>query len=94
MLLMSCACQMSQCSAVQSVSERMAWGRGVRGTVYSSSVVCSWQVCGAGGSAELWGQSGVEWSYPHKQHTQYGRLAIRLRVGRACGRFAMLIVKS
>ena len=31
MLLRSCACQMSQCSAVQSVSERMAWGRGVGG---------------------------------------------------------------
>ena len=29
MLLRSCACQMSQCSAVQSMSERMAWGRGV-----------------------------------------------------------------
>ena len=35
----------------------------------------------------------MEWSYPHKQHTQYGRLAIRLRVGRACGRFAMLMMK-
>ena len=31
MLLRSCACQMSQCSAVQSMSERMAWGRGVGG---------------------------------------------------------------
>ena len=31
MLLRSWACQMSQCSAVQSVSERMAWGRGVGG---------------------------------------------------------------
>ena len=42
MLLRSCACQMSQCSAVQSVSERMAWGRGVGGgSVVSSSVVCS-----------------------------------------------------
>ena len=41
MLLRSCACQMSQCSAVQSVSERMAWGRGVGGSVESSSVVCS-----------------------------------------------------
>ena len=27
----SWACQMSQCSAVQSVSERVAWGRGVGG---------------------------------------------------------------
>ena len=50
-------------------------------------------MCGDGGSAELGGQSGVEWSYPHKQHTQYGRLAIRLRDGRACGRCAMLMVK-
>ena len=41
MLLRSCACQMSQCSAVQSVSERMAWGRGMGGSVGSSSVVCS-----------------------------------------------------
>ena len=41
MLLRSCACQMSQCSAVQSMSERMAWGRGVGGgSVESSSVVC------------------------------------------------------
>ena len=31
MLLRSWACQMSQCSAVQSVSERVAWGRGVGG---------------------------------------------------------------
>ena len=30
-LLRSWACQMSQCSAVQSVSERVAWGRGVGG---------------------------------------------------------------
>ena len=30
----SWACQMSQCSAVQSVSERMAWGRGVGGGVH------------------------------------------------------------
>ena len=41
MLLRSCACQMSQCSAVQSVSERTAWGKGVMGSVESSSVVCS-----------------------------------------------------
>ena len=41
MLLRSCACQMSQCSAVQSMSERMAWGRGVGRSVESSSVVCS-----------------------------------------------------
>ena len=41
MLLRSWACQMSQCSAVQSVSERVAWGRGVGGSVRSSSVVCS-----------------------------------------------------
>ena len=39
--LRSCACQMSQCSAVQSVSDRMAWGKGGRGSVESSSVVCS-----------------------------------------------------
>ena len=45
-----------------------------------------WQ-CGA------WGQFGVEWSYTHRQHTQYGRLAMRLRVGRACGRCVMLMVK-
>ena len=41
MLLRSCACQMSQCSAVQSVSDRMVWGKGVVGSVESSSVVCS-----------------------------------------------------
>ena len=41
MLLRSFACQMSQCSAVQSVSERVAWGKGVMGSVESSSVVCS-----------------------------------------------------
>ena len=42
MLLRSCACQMSQCSAVQSVLERMAWGRGMGGgSVGSSSVVCN-----------------------------------------------------
>ena len=33
MLLRFWACQMSQCSAVQSVSERVAWGRGVGGGV-------------------------------------------------------------
>ena len=55
MLLRSCACQMSQCSAVQSVSERRACGRGVSGSVGSSSVVCSWQMCGDVGSAELGG---------------------------------------
>ena len=92
-LLRSCACQMSQCSAVQSVSERRAWGGGVRGSVGSSSVVCSLQMCEDVGSSQLGGHSGVEWSYPHRQHTQYGRLAIRLRVGRACGRCSMLIVK-
>ena len=42
MLLRSCACQMSQCSAVQSVSERMAWDRGMGGgSIGSSSVVCN-----------------------------------------------------
>ena len=47
---------MSQCSAVHSVSERMAWGRGMGGgSVGSSSVVCNWQVCGDVGSAELGG---------------------------------------
>ena len=63
------------------------------GSFGSSSVVCSWQMCGDGGREELGGQSGVEWSYPQMQNTQYGRLAIRLRVGRACGRCSMLIVK-
>ena len=92
-LVRSWACQMSHCSAVQSVSGRRAWGRSVGGSVGSSSVVCSWQMCGDGGREELGGQSGVEWSYPQRQHTQYGRLAIRLRDRRACGRCAMLMVK-
>ena len=50
-------------------------------------------MCGDGGREELGGQSGVKWSYSQRQHTQYGRLAIRLRDGRACGRCSMLIVK-
>ena len=92
-LVRSWACQMSQCSAVQSVSGRRAWGRGVGGSVGSSTVVCSWHMCGDGGREELGKQSDVEWSYPQRQHTQNGRLAIRLRDGCACGRCSLLIVK-
>ena len=61
-LVRSWACQMSQCSAVQSVSGRRAWSRGVGGSVGSASVVCSLQMCGDGGRKELGGLSRVEWS--------------------------------
>ena len=50
-------------------------------------------MCGDCGREERGGQSGVEWSYPQRQHTQYGRLAIRLRDGRGCGRWSMPMVK-
>ena len=50
-------------------------------------------MCGDVGREERGGQSGGEWSYPQRQHTQYGRLAIRLRDGRCCGRWLMLMVK-
>ena len=57
-----------QCRPVRVGEDGLGQGRG--GSIGSSSVVCSWQVCGDGGSAERGGQSGVEWSYPHRQHTQ------------------------
>ena len=45
------------------------------------------------GRAALGGQSGVTWSWPQRQHTQKGRLAMRLWVGRICGLWAIPMVK-
>jgi hypothetical protein len=35
----------------------------------------------------------MEWSCPHRQQIQYGRLAMRLREGRDCGLLFMPMVK-
>jgi hypothetical protein len=43
MLLRSFACQMSQCNALQSCSERGAWGSGSGVSAGSTGVVWSWQ---------------------------------------------------
>ena len=56
------SCQMSQCNALQSCSERGAWGSGAEVLAGSSGVVWSWQACGERGRAALGGQSGVAWS--------------------------------
>ena len=56
------SCQMSQCNALQSCSERGACGIGSGVSAESSGVVWSWQTCGEMGRAALGGQSGVAWS--------------------------------
>ena len=56
------SCQMSQCNALQSCSERGAWGSGSGASAGSSGVFWSWQTCGEMGRAALGGQSGVAWS--------------------------------
>jgi hypothetical protein len=66
----SCSCQMSQCNALQSCSDWRAWGSGTGRSVGSVGVVWSWQTCGEVGRKALKGQSGVAWSYLHRQHTQ------------------------
>ena len=87
------SCQMSQCSALHSWADRGAWGSGVGGSAGSSGVVQSWQIWGEVGRAVLGGQSGVTWSWPQRQHTQKGRLAMRLCVGRICGLWSIPMVK-
>ena len=56
---------------------------------------CSLELADMGemGRAALGGQSGVAWSWPLRQHTQKGRLAMRLCVGRNCGLWSIPMVK-
>ena len=89
----SWSCQISQCNALQSCSERRAWVGGAGRSVGSVGVVWSWQTCGEVGSEARGGQSGVAWTYPHRQHTQKGRLAMRLRDGRVCGMWLIPMVR-
>ena len=58
----SCSCQMSQCNALQSCSDRRAWGICTGVSLGSAGVVWSWQTCGEVGRKALGGQSGVAWS--------------------------------